>query len=380
MSTKEKSLSYRVSTKGWTREQWLAYRMKGIGASEIGALLGLNDYKSAAHLFYEKLGETFQHVEPSLQMFLGTQSEPLLAKMWQYWDPNNPTADVMMQNFEDKRLMRKCKVVRAYVHHRDYPHLFVSLDREIVATGEPGKYALPVWKRGVLELKTIGYREADKWESGIPPSYIAQVNQGMLLTIFDNGEMPILKDNRDYFVYPFERSQPIIDSIIEASTDFWYKRVLPAREFKERELAYIDAGEENAAEDMRGEIQRLEPGPEGTTAYASFLKEKYQIAEPGVLKGDLELLNDAYQHRSMKDKVKQLEKDLLIHENRLKNFMGQKEGDQIDFGAAGSITWKNTAKGSRMFLNKVKELAGGEVPELIDLHVDIPDGDGFLAG
>ena len=40
------------------REQWLADRRKGIGGSDIGAILGLSPYRTLMDVFLDKRGET----------------------------------------------------------------------------------------------------------------------------------------------------------------------------------------------------------------------------------------------------------------------------------------------------------------------------------
>jgi len=47
----------RVSTLGMSREDWLKYRLNGIGASEVGAVMGLNKYEASITLFQKKIGQ-----------------------------------------------------------------------------------------------------------------------------------------------------------------------------------------------------------------------------------------------------------------------------------------------------------------------------------
>lgn len=45
-----------TNTKGMTNEEWLEWRNKGIGGSDVATICGLNKYKSALELWMEKLG------------------------------------------------------------------------------------------------------------------------------------------------------------------------------------------------------------------------------------------------------------------------------------------------------------------------------------
>ena len=44
-----------VETAGLSEEEWLAYRQKGIGGSDVAALLGISPWRTARDLFYDKL-------------------------------------------------------------------------------------------------------------------------------------------------------------------------------------------------------------------------------------------------------------------------------------------------------------------------------------
>ena len=44
-----------VETAGLSEEKWLAYRRKGIGGSDVAALLGISPWRTARDLFYDKL-------------------------------------------------------------------------------------------------------------------------------------------------------------------------------------------------------------------------------------------------------------------------------------------------------------------------------------
>ncbi|HQE50274.1 MAG TPA: YqaJ viral recombinase family protein, partial [Fervidobacterium sp.] len=46
-----------VDTREITQEEWLQFRKRGIGGSDISAILGLNPWKSPLALYYDKVGE-----------------------------------------------------------------------------------------------------------------------------------------------------------------------------------------------------------------------------------------------------------------------------------------------------------------------------------
>ena len=80
-----KDLIY-TSTQDMTPEQWLEFRKRGIGASEVGAIMGLSQYKSNVELFYDKIGQGLGFNVENIAMFLGTELESFIANLWQYWN------------------------------------------------------------------------------------------------------------------------------------------------------------------------------------------------------------------------------------------------------------------------------------------------------
>lgn len=331
-----------VSTRGMSPDDWLKYRKVGIGASEVGVVMNLSPYKSPIQLFYEKIGLVSDYNIENLSMFLGKELEPLLAKMWTFWENDQAT---MLQNFRSGKMVRKCRQVNAYAHNDKFPWLFASLDRMINKNG--------MHPRGSLELKTISGYEADKWESSFPPSYVTQVQTQLLVMEFLYGESAILRDNREFFVLPFDYSKSICESIIEITHKFWKKiekaRILVNKKFEsERTYNFRQANE------IQAELENLEPSPDGSDAFMSFLKDKFKLAEPGIKQGTPEELAAALQAKKVGDDIKSLEEKKRLKESILMQIMRDKY-EKIEFPGNGFVSWKVDANGNRRFLNKVSE-------------------------
>jgi putative phage-type endonuclease len=331
-----------VPTRDMDRDAWLRYRLNGIGASEVGVIFGLSPYKASIQLFYEKIGEHPKFDIQSLPAFLGKNQESFIADMWEHWDG---TQEGMMHNYETENRIRRCKRVNAYAHNEKYPWLFVSLDREINQYDNRGN--------GALELKTIGGYEADKWESGLPPVYVLQVQTQMLVCEYSFGEIAILKDNRDFMVFPFEMVPSICDSILERTGEFW-GRVLQARKILTQRFEADKNFNGRQVDELTAELQALEPSPDGSDAYNNFLKEKYQIALPGERKGSAIELEAATQHKAVQAQLKALKEAETLQTNILKNSIGQQGCDLLDFGQNGYVSWAANKNGVRTFLNKTK--------------------------
>lgn len=331
-----------TSTEGMTPEEWLGFRKQGIGASEVGYIMGLSPYKSKLELFYEKITPNVIISEDSIPAFMGKFMEEHIATMWQYWQEGGDQLD-MQKNFREKRKIRSMQRVNAYIQNPKYPWLFVSLDRRINKYDDRGN--------GCLEIKTIGGFEADKWEGGIPPYHVVQVNTQMLVTGWKFGELAIFKDGRYLDVYPFEPHRGIRKEIVKQTFDF-YERVKRGRTLITQKYVYEKNFNTAKVREVEAELMRLEPDPDGSEALANFLKEKYLNPDPvSERPGTLEEYEIAKKHLQLKAQQRELNNGILLAENTLKNNM--KNTECITFGTGGRLYWKQDSGGSRRFMNKI---------------------------
>lgn len=321
-------------------DDWLLFRDRGVGASEMGYIMGLSPYKSNIELFYEKVGEKISYNLENIAMFMGTELENFIANLWQYWKDDEAG---LIENFRKGEKIRKMQNVNAYIQNKKFPHIFVSLDRRINKYDERGN--------GCLEIKTISGFESDKWESGIPPSHIVQVQTQMLTTEWKFGELAVLRDGRFFDVYPFEKHAGIQREIVKQSTDFW-KRVSRARIVLTQKYEANKNFNTRAIREAEAELMQLEPNADGSTALEKFLKEKYRNPEPlSERTGTDSELIWAHNHKKLKEQKKVLDEKILLQENSIKKSMQNFES--LNFGKNGRVYWKLGTDDVRRFQNKV---------------------------
>lgn len=323
-----------------SNEDWLRFRKRGIGASEVGTILGLSQYTSSMELFYEKIGEGIEYKTENIAMFMGKEKEAFVANLWQYWEG---TEESMIQNYRQGKKIRRMQRVNAYIQNPKYPWLFVSLDRKI-NRGKNGE-------EGALEIKTIGGYEADKWVGGIPPSHIVQVQTQCLVCEFNFGELAVLRDGRNFDVYPFDYMPGIGEEIVEKTKDFWY-RVENARRVLTQRFEAQKSFNMKAVEELTEELHTYEPEPDGSEAYERFIKDKFKETRSGEREGTIIELEAAKEHKRLKEQIKELEPKLREKENYLKNQI--RDMSTLNFGKEGLVSWRTDVNGSRRFVNKVK--------------------------
>lgn len=327
-----------ISTKDMTEKDWLAFRYNGVGGSEIGTILGLNQYESNVKLFYKKLGEV-EDIPDNIHMYAGRILEPVIAdEYWRYYDPEDPDKTNFLKNAAEGKIIRKCHKVNAYIINPKFPHAFASIDRLINKNGTDSE--------GILECKSINSYSAKSWVEGIPPQYLAQLQHYLMVTELPYGELALLKDGKIFDVFPFERNEEFINYIREATDEFW-DLVTRARILKQNGEPY----------------EQLEPSPNNQEAYTDFLKERYKAEDKAIAP------NAYYFELAEKIKLKDAELKALDEEiegwkNEIKGYM--KECDVMDFGPkTGKITWKEQKGKESVDIAGLRE----NHPEIADRYV-----------
>lgn len=268
-----------ISTEGMTKDEWLLHRKEGIGASEIGAVLGFNKYKTPYQVWEDKINRDIIPVIETPAMRRGKLMEDLVAQEYVAHTGNQ---------------IRRDNKIRI---HPKYPFLFASLDRIIVDKGERGV--------GVLECKTVSSQTKKQWEEELPLSYYAQIQQQLAVTGYQWGEIALLvADTFDLTILPFEQDKDFIQQMIEIAEKFWNENVLkkisPPMELPDFELAFI-----------KDELKQ-----QATERVYLDCKTLYEL----------------------KTQKNELEKKIKERENEIKEFLGTKT--HLYYGDKLIVTWK----------------------------------------
>ncbi len=75
-----------VDTDVISRDDWLEYRRKGIGGSDVAAIFGVSPWKTGRELYYEKIGRepVIEDESNWVALEYGTRLEDLVAKIFTY--------------------------------------------------------------------------------------------------------------------------------------------------------------------------------------------------------------------------------------------------------------------------------------------------------
>lgn len=175
---------------------WLEQRKRGIGGSDVAAIMGLSPWKSPLEVWLEK---TNRASAPDLSdkeaVAMGTELEGDVLEMYRRRHPKS-------------RVQR----VNAILVDNIRPWAQASLDG-IVRDPELG------W--GVLEIKT-GSRESE-WADGVPLHYLTQVTHYLSVTGYPFADVAALIGDYGlhYHEYRVMRDEDDLQSVVESVDEFW---------------------------------------------------------------------------------------------------------------------------------------------------------------
>lgn len=241
------------------QEKWHELRGIGIGGSDIGAILGVNKYKSAIDIYIDKTegkkqdGNRFTHFGHKLEK-------------------------VVFEEFQERHSNMKCYTV---------PY---TIQRGVCVANVDGMVYDPVKdKYGVLELKTTSAYNKDEWTGDtVPQSYYAQVQHYLYVTGLSFAYIACLVGGNDYKEFYIERSLEDIDYIQEKATDFWKNHVM----------------------------KKVPPMLDGSDSYSKYLLEKADKENEKVI-GLNELNAKAEEIKALDEQIKNLEQQLELKKQEI---------------------------------------------------------------
>jgi putative phage-type endonuclease len=322
----------RIPTANLPYEEWVELRkslvFKGmVGGSDASTLLGLNPWTSKITRWNQSVGTANMKNIDNEVMFHGRLLEDYVADLWQYWT-GDPVE--MINNYQSKTKLRKSIRRNSIFINPEYPFLFANIDRQITSHDtEEGK--------GILEIKTISGYNADKWEGGIPPYYIAQIQLYMLVLGYNYGQFAFLKDGRHMDVFTVEANPDIQATIVEEAFNF-YNSVQDARKI-------IEEGRPTNPTEAYRMISHLEPDIEDEykVDLDQFLSEKHKAMVDRIsIDSDDELKNLTREYVQARQEEKLAKETKQLHMQQLKQIMLHRGAQEVDFGDSGKIVWGKT--------------------------------------
>lgn len=152
-----------------TRAEWLQNRRRGLGGSDIAAVIGANPFMSNTDLFDIKTGRKEQpDISDKPYVAYGVGAEELLVKLFALDHPEKQAEHLGFNS----------------VYNDKYPWALASLDGRTVD--------LNTLQDGVLEIKTTEIMRSEdweKWNGQLPQNYYCQLLFYLAVTEFEYADL-----------------------------------------------------------------------------------------------------------------------------------------------------------------------------------------------
>lgn len=191
-----------------------AQRQTGLGGSDIGAILGLNPWRTPYQVFLEKIGEA-PPFEGNLQTRFGIYAEEFVAR--EYCEQTG----------------RQVQRFNSMLRHPTAP-LIGHVDRLVIPEGaKRASHRQEIRTDLGLEAKTASAfatgRGSEWGESGtdqIPESYLVQIAAYQALTGCPKWDLAVLFGNTEFRIYHLTRDLELEALILDEASRFWTDHVL----------------------------------------------------------------------------------------------------------------------------------------------------------
>lgn len=196
-----------VDTAGLSKENWLEYRRRGIGGSDVAAILGISPFRTARDLYYDKLNITsaVEEVGNWVALEVGHRLEDLVAQIFQ------------------RKTGLKVFQVKKMFQNPDFP--FMLADVDFFVTLQDGSNA-------ILEIKTTNYNAQKHWwkdgQECVPVYYESQVRHYMSVMDIDRAFLCCLYGNTEdeVIIRELNRETEYEAEMIYLEQQFWMEHVL----------------------------------------------------------------------------------------------------------------------------------------------------------
>ena len=290
-----------------SHQEWLELRTHGIGASEVGTIMGVNKYQTLYQLWQSKKNAVINEDDSNSALLWGHLLEPVVAELYS--------------------LETGCKIVKSSSKEIIYvaenkPYMRISPDRLYYPKGVSAKAS----NLRLLECKTSLMPIS---EDDVPKPYFCQVQYQMHVSGIHHCTLAWMNlSNRTFGYKDFEYDKQFCDYMESKVTEFW--------------THYIVGNEE----------------PPVTSE--NDVKCKYPVAIQGsIVTADTDAI-DAVEHlkslnnrkRELNAEIRTIEEQMSPYKIRVQSYMGDNENLMVAGYDKPLITWKSKAESEEFDTDK----------------------------
>ena len=245
-----------VTAQGLNQDEWLLAREKGIGGSEIAAVMGKNPWNSARQIWFSKTGQFNENANKpqSESARWGNVLESTIAEEWA------------------KRENRQYINIPVILRSDEFSYMFANIDGFTLSEDR-------LQVEGILEIKTTSVYRKDVWEVGpIPEYYICQANWYCMITGLPMYDIVCLVGGQSLYSYTLPTDRELVAEMKAAADHFWNINVLQMVE-PEAQAADIDLLKEVTSEEEKAVILQDDESERLAEAYVGIREKIKQLTE-----------------------------------------------------------------------------------------------------
>ncbi|MDR1548731.1 MAG: YqaJ viral recombinase family protein [Hungatella sp.] len=190
-----------------TEEQWLEYRRRGIGGSDVASIYRVSPWRTSNELYHDKIGH---------QLVIEEE------RNWVSLEIGHRLEELVVQIFMKKTGL-KPYAVRKMFRHPLYPFMIGDIDFFVEKDGK-------IW---IVECKTSFSFNKNEWaDDSIPYHYVLQGMHYMSVTNVAGVIFLCLYGNKEdtLLIRTLTRDLELEEEMIELERDFWVNYVQAGRE------------------------------------------------------------------------------------------------------------------------------------------------------
>lgn len=185
-----------VETEKLSKEEWLRWRKRGIGGSDVSCLLGINRWKSEIEIWLDKTNQTNEPLVENEAMIWGNIMEPVI------------------RNHFAKVTGKAVVELKAMLQHPEHPFMIADVDG--ITVDDAGNPA-------ILEIKTASEYKRNEWEEGVPVYYQTQIQHYLCVTGIRKAYCAVLIGGNSFKIYEIDADDELQAMLIAVEKNFWNK-------------------------------------------------------------------------------------------------------------------------------------------------------------
>lgn len=230
-------------------------RTKGIGGSDVAAILGVSQWTSQYEVWQQKVG-----IKQSKENVIEIAEEGAIISDPMGWGDR---LESIIASYFEASTGKKVKRHNKRLTHAQYDFLNANVDRMVIG------------EKSGLEIKTANQYKAEEFKDSIPIEYQCQIQHYMNVTNYKRWYLAVLIGGQHFLWRTVERDDQFISFYQEKCINFWKNNVLTKTPPEVGHLDWNAFSPSNSDKEVELEVDAAE----AAKTYLSLIETKRNLDE-----------------------------------------------------------------------------------------------------